>query len=187
MAKPPSTSCKNRLKPYLKNANIGQAFGAYATNWYRHFLRTWDSEETPEQRTTRRNDARNDYTSHVINLEDSFSYNLYNSDKSLEACRTAATTLGEVSHSWQDFFGHGVKSSGDFENGSTTFTAAPDSVGDYWPASYGLNGEHLIAAEPINGNGYTARYNAAQAYTTAKYVTFLTTWLEYCGCHCGQL
>ena len=69
----------------------------------RHFNRTAYDNETPRERQDRRVSARNAYAHYLQDEEVSFDY--------IPECWERLNALGRLSHSWQDYYGHGIDTS----------------------------------------------------------------------------
>jgi len=116
-------------------------------------------------------------------------------------CRRALWSLGRLSHSWQDFFAHAIRRDGQggTENSSVPGWTAwsvgvsgdPDNSANFWPSSFSFpaGGEHPgYGREPVlpSSPEFTARFNGAQAYTTAQLGPLLQQWIRSCRCACEE-
>jgi RHS repeat-associated protein len=104
-------------------------------------------------------------------------------------CKAALGALGRLSHSWQDFFAHGIHSSG-WETGFF-LTDSPDFVTDFFPSSYSMfefGAEHPIAGEPsFSDVEYNMRKYVAEVYVRHQFGRHLRDWLSVCWCDCDLL
>jgi len=123
-------------------------------------------------------------------------------------CEAALKALGRLSHSWQDFYAHAIRSDGTGGNENSPapgwvawtyvdpatgkpapVTGSPEDTSDFNPSSYGnFDSEHPKYKEPLikDGAEYKARYDAAQAYTQSQFQQMIPQWWAKCGCWCNE-
>ncbi|NUQ45949.1 MAG: RHS repeat-associated core domain-containing protein, partial [Phycisphaerae bacterium] len=118
-------------------------------------------------------------------------------------CDSALTSIGLLTHSWQDFYAHAIRRDGmgGKENssfpgwiawtGNPPVTGSPLQRDSFWPSSYSLfgGGEHPPKDEPLRPNGreYKARFVAAEAFVAARLSGMLATWYAHCPCWCEKV
>jgi RHS repeat-associated protein len=172
----PSAKCKDKMAKVLVEANEGQDSGDGYSDFSRHFNRQYFKGETPQQVQQRRTTARNAYTTYLASEEVSFNY--------IPECWERLKALGRLSHSWQDFYAHGIHTSRGFVD---PMSGSPSNPGDFWPSSYNSwhgwdEGEHPNREEPVAVS--SQRYNQAEAYTALRFRSMLENWLASCKCLC---
>jgi hypothetical protein len=190
-----TSKCKERIHFALLDGNSSQddpLFGGLLDN-ARHYNRSISETGIEGQLA---------YHKYLTN-ENTYLNNLLKTP-STPNCRRALWSLGRMSHSWEDFFIHAIRKDGKGgkENsdypGWTAWTALPPITGNpsnrdnFYPSSYssvgggehpsGLNNEPILANSPE----YSARYNAALAYTQANLGPLLIRWLNGCRCSCER-
>ncbi|MDT9201221.1 RHS repeat-associated core domain-containing protein, partial [Limnospira sp. PMC 1042.18] len=121
-------------------------------------------------------------------------------DPNKSNCRKALYSLGKMTHSWQDFFAHGIRRDGlgpeNPDGGSENsnyrgwvafrvgVTGDPENRSNFSPASWApyRNLEHPPFGEPlINGSAeFWQRRYAAREYVMGKYEAMLVTWWDKC-------
>ncbi|MDI9382262.1 MAG: RHS repeat-associated core domain-containing protein [Verrucomicrobiota bacterium] len=172
----PSDKCKSKMADILVEANEGQDSGAGYSDFSRHFNREYYKGETPQQVQQRRTAARDAYTAYLAGEEVSFNY--------IPECWERLKALGRLSHSWQDYYAHGIHTSRGFVD---PMNASPSSPGEFWPSSYNSwrgwgEGEHPNRGEPVEVS--SQRYNQAEAYTALRFRRMLENWMASCKCLC---
>ena len=172
-----SEACKSKMQDILVDSNEGQDKGAAAKEMFRHFNRKYIKGETPQEVVQRRTSARQEYTVYTMGEEISYYY--------IPDCWERMKALGRVSHSWQDYYAHGIHTSRGFVD---PIGASPTSFGEFWPSSYNAwnaweSGEHPNRAEPVEFS--SRRYQQAEAYTALRFRKMLVEyWLPSCKCLC---
>jgi hypothetical protein len=103
-------------------------------------------------------------------------------------CKKALRALGHLSHSWQDFYAHGIHAQGGWESGGW-LVDTPDLVFGFVPSSYGsLDAEHPLFWEPrFSASEYLLRKSGAERYVQWRYESFLPAWAAVCSCECDRL
>jgi len=181
-----TSKCQQRIFGAVLNGNEGQDAGNLLDN-ERHYNR--DLSQQPAQ-------AEAAYQNYLTQEKGIFSREL--KKPSTSHCRRALWSIGRLSHSWQDFFAHAIRRDGlgGKENSgvpgwtawSVGVTGTPDSTQNFYPSSYSPlgGGEHPALEEPVLSSSpeFTARYNAAQAYSTAQIAPLLQQWIALCRCPC---
>jgi hypothetical protein len=116
---------------------------------------------------------------------------------SLQDCQNALQAAGRLSHSWQDYYAHGVvlQTGGHTHTlwtASPAITGSPDNIagtgGQIAPSSWGgfLNpGEH--GWSEVGGAEGTARQAAARQYVAGRFQPLLYQWSQKCLCRCPNL
>ncbi len=171
-----SEACKSKIRDILVDANEGQDKGAAANEMFRHFNRKYIKGETPQEVAQGRASARREYAGYTMGEEMSFYF--------IPDCWERLKTLGRVSHSWQDYYAHGIHTSRGFVD---PIGGSPRSFGEFWPSSYNAwnaweSGEHPNRTEPVEVS--SRRYQQAEAYTALRFRTMLENWLASCKCLC---
>jgi len=177
----------------VQSANTDQDV-YHSAAFERHFTRPFIEGESDEERVTYRQMWLSEYYSYLQQENASFSRNLHGFFGLFASCKRALKSLGRLSHSWQDFFGHAINESSGFSGNGASFTASSDSPGEYWPSSYKLTwpwtqvSEHPPFSEPLfDQNEYSARRNASIEYVKKQFDTYLRAWLPVCLCKCYEL
>jgi len=147
--------------------------------------------ETDWQRDENRLAAFNRYRQNIHDEEITF----YNSlrDRWLglrkKNCKAALETLGTLAHSWQDFYAHGIHSTG-WESGAM-IVDTPDYIFDFFPSSYSLTAsgaEHPRFSEPpFSEAEHFTRTVFAEGYVKEQFDQHLRDWLSACPCACNDL
>ena len=171
-----SKHCKKRIEEHLVKANVSQDKDDALTDFKRHFNRKFYQNETQIEAIQRRVDAFKEYINYVYSEEELF----YGSSD----CWERLDALGRVSHSWQDYYAHGIHSLGIFLD---PISGNPLNPGNFWPSSYNSpykpkSGEHNNWKEPVKVS--SIRYNQAVEFTANKFRTMLKDWLKTCWCLC---
>jgi RHS repeat-associated protein len=171
--------CRNRIAKAIVDGNLGQD-SAYGQDLRRHFNRAYFVKESPQEIQERRTAARNAYSAYLRSAEASFNFN--------SNCWARLETLGRLSHSWQDYYGHGIHTNQGFID---PITGSPEDLADFWPSSYhepslfSANGEHNnVSPEPASGN--SRRFSQAEEYVTGRYQQMLEVWMQACRCACRE-
>ncbi len=117
-------------------------------------------------------------------------------------CAKALKSLGRLSHSWQDYYGHGVqldKSLSVEERRDITAyvnrLGSPENIGVLYPASWSYNPkantEHppLFKGEPFDPEspGFNDRWNASVSFVETKFKKMLPDYWDACVCYAEKL
>ncbi|MBI4712800.1 MAG: RHS repeat-associated core domain-containing protein [Planctomycetes bacterium] len=174
-----TTGCKqwitNTLRQKQKDQDSLRGGAVYSE---RHYTRNVIPTETSYDIATK------DYDKYTHDEMTDFYTNL-NKPNTAQKCTASMEALGNVTHSWQDFYGHAVeRSTGSFEvfsqgRGETPFAFSGWLGPPTWP------GQHPLDKEPLFSAGeYNARILAATKFLEEQYNDMITTWLSNCRCHC---
>lgn len=168
---PPITEkCRKKIAEMLVAANIGQDRAAAKDDLPRHFIRIGLPQETRQQAQQRRTTARDDYARYLQDEEVNFNF--------VPECWERLKALGRLSHSWQDYYAHGIHTTRGFVD---PITGSPGAFTDFWPSSY--LGEHRVT-EPVSGS--SRRFTQAEAYVAWRFRRTINDWLASCRCICEQ-
>lgn len=172
LALPVCGNCKRRIRETLVAANIGQDRGSAKSVLPRHFNRSSFGVETPQEVQQRRAATRDAYALYLQDEEVGFNF--------IPACWERLKSLGRLSHSWQDYYSHGVHASQGFVD---PIPGSPSGFADVWPSSY--PGEHKDNwTEPVSGS--SRRFGQAEAYVALRFRRMINDWLASCRCLCEQ-
>jgi len=169
---PLSSKCKKKITETLVAANVSQDRDSAADDLSRHFNRTGFATETAQEVQQQRTEARNAYEQYLQNEEVSFNY--------IPECWERLKALRRLSHSWQDYYDHGVHTSQGFVD---PITGSPSSFTDFWPSSY-PGGHKDNWTEPISVS--SRRFRQAEAYVARRFRRMLKDWLASCRCICER-
>jgi RHS repeat-associated protein len=184
--------CISRIEKILLDANDSQdGWGVGGNLWdnYRHYNR--DTTQTGEVGDTA-------YGNYLAREQVEFATKLQNPTKA--NCKAALQALGRLSHSWQDFFIHGIRRDGLGGNENSSFpgwtawsvgvTGDPSSRENFFPSSYSVTGggEHPSTTEPVLANSaeWQQRFNGALTFTIQEFMATLFQWINACRCSCEQ-
>jgi len=169
----------------------------------RHFsVRLFSSSNIPLN-DPQRSDTKRDYLKYL--QEETLKFNDLLASPSKSKCKRALRSLGLLTHSFQDFYSHGIRKDG---GGATTptggssgsdfpgwsafsegVTGSPDNMNIFVPCTFnwlsvvgGGDLEHPSSGEPIVGPEYWSRYYAAISYTASKLPNRMTRWWDACRC-----
>lgn len=189
-----SSISKDEVRDIIFTANHGQDLFHLLDN-HRHYNRNKRED---------RDNADQAYADYLTQENRGFV-----NDLAEHKCKKALKALGRLSHSWQDFFAHAIRRDGQggrensrspgWEAWSVGVTGTPDQRGSFAPSSFSFfgGGEHPTLTEPLkkgkrnavggyDGREYNARKEAAKAYTTGQFNTYLGQWLSQCKCSSTQ-
>jgi len=128
--------------------------------------------------------AREAYSQHLTDLESEF-HDKIKDHPTKDECNDALKLLGQLTHSWEDFYAHAIASEGD-DGDPGELTGNPDSPGDAVPSSWGGNfnlGEHGIK-EPAwrRPDGGKERRSQSTSFVEHKIDAFMGEWWNKCQC-----
>ena len=180
----PTAACRNRVSTELVAANASQDSGVSAQDFRRHFNRTYVSNETAAARATDRITMRSAFQNYLLIEVTAF--------KEETECWSKLQALGFLTHSWQDYYGHGIVAATAGGNGTFTdpIPGNPDAISsNVYPSSYNswhgvYSGEHPNWAEPVATS--SARFSQAEAFVSRKFLTYMKEWLDDCKCKCEK-
>jgi hypothetical protein len=184
--------CADTMLGIIQAANDNQdsLWGLAHNQW--HYNRDYISDETPDARRNNRATWRDKYWVYVGEQEKKFYDSLFPHWFGLvkKDCRGALETLGRLSHAWQDFYGHGIHSSG-WDSGGFLLDS-PDHIYDFWPSTFGvltLSAEHPTGGfEPFfEPQEKSLRMFMAENYVTHRFREHVPQWITYCACDCNSL
>ena len=138
-------------------------------------------------------------------LEETLKFSDLLSNPSKMKYKKALRSLGLLTHSWQDFYSHSIRTDGggatnptggssgsDFPGWSAFsegVTGSPDDMSLFVPCTFNLLSyiglgdlEHPSSVEPIVGPEYWARKPAAISFTASKLPDFMRPWMTACKC-----
>jgi len=189
------SKCNNHVLDTLTKANIEQDnyfFGAGKGIWgnlfdrRRHFLR--EIGETYEH-------AKTSYTNYIADETKEFKKQVKNTE-----CDKALASLGRLSHSWQDFYGHSIN----LAKANQRPYLSPTEIQSAWSLSQPLRGtpdsippglvpslwgdEHYTGGEALDPMvlEYELRKRDATAFVSMKLKSNLAEWAKRCNCSCGK-
>jgi hypothetical protein len=184
-------ACKARIRNYLQLANKDQDDNsANFHNNILHYNRDYVKDETQAARQANRLASRDQYTRYLKDAVDGFREHVRNKE-----CVAALDVLGHVSHSWQDFFAHGIHATSGWRNSPDPFPNDPNNPGDYWPSTYsGIINFTATPEHPGGGSepdwgqpGEGIRRAAALQYTIKLYQELIPLWFNSCACACDSI
>jgi len=167
----------------------------------RHY--TFPDIGEPKKNATQRINYRDLYVTYLAEEKTEFTNNIGNSakcgdnniDGKVSYCLSALYSLGALSHSWQDYFGHGINSTNDMLI-YTYDISNLNNIGDPYnrvlqPALY--VGEHPGSAyEPVDSASpetyrYSLRLSMSKDFTKKMFEEkgeYFDQWLSICGGKC---
>jgi RHS repeat-associated protein len=174
----PGTCVGSRLRAILINRNVGTDNGSDGTDLKQHYNRAvGDFPDT----------ARQAYVSNIQSLTSSYS-SLLSGNTNKQNCVTALNKLGQVSHSWQDYYAHAIGLNSPLWGNPGPIAGNPDSPStNLKPASWGGGTAEHGPNEPGSrepDGGYN-RLNQATSFVTGKYENMLPSWMLKCRCFCS--
>jgi hypothetical protein len=187
----------------IVDGNLAQDYSANILMGEKHFSVRLYSKKNLTLNHTKRIQARDDYKKYLDSEISNFDELL--SKPSKKKCKKALRSLGLLTHSWQDFFSHGIRKDGagstNLDGGSSGsdwpgwaafsegVTGTPDDMALFVPCTFnwlsmtgGGDLEHPSDGEPIVGPEYWARKNAAINYTVDKLPQRMERWIKACEC-----
>ena len=170
---PPNEKCRKKMAKTLVDANVGQdeIGSAAASDNPRHFNRNYVAGETAQEVQQRRSTARDAYAQYLQQEEVLFNF--------IPECWARLEALGRISHSWQDYYAHGIHTSQGFVD---PITGSPSGFTEFWPSSY--PGEHSRTGESVSDS--SRRFTQAETYVALRFRSMLDDWLQACKCVCEQ-
>lgn len=169
---PVNEKCRKEIREALVAANISQDRGSAGDGLPRHFNRSGFVTETAQELQQWRAAARDAYGRYLQDEEVSFNH--------IPECWDRLKALGQLIHSWQDYYGHGVHTSQGFVD---PITGSPSGFTDFWPSSY--PGEHKDNwTEPVSGS--LRRFGQAEAYVAVRFRRMINDGLASCRCICEE-
>lgn len=189
---PVSEGCMSRMLGILDKANQQQDL-LHLGDQKRHFNRDYINPEGDEERVTNRQLWWGHFQGYLVAEASTFNNELVGWFW-IPQCKSALKTLGRMSHSWQDFYGHAIHETSGFAGNGGAFTASPDAPGAYWPSSYSIWPWDVSEHPPFNLGEptfppaeYAARRAAARQYVKGQFDNYLNAWLSRCLCKCYDL
>jgi hypothetical protein len=163
----------------IEDANIAVDSGASANDMSQHFNRALNGDVAA---------ARKDYSDNLKSRKASF--DLYLEKPTKASCIAALIRLGELSHSWEDYYAHAIGVNSPFRGDPGPITGDPDVPStDLKPSSWGgyFNwGEHGHS-EPAwrEADGGADRAEKASDSVAGKFRTEIPRWWNACRCFYG--
>ncbi len=189
---PPTVSmpCLDKVLDRLIKANDDQDH-LYFGDLERHYNRKYAENESEYWRGQHRWAAATAFLDYVAGEEKNFRRDLRDGILGWPKhdCKGALKALGHLSHSWQDFYGHGIDGDGSW--GSGFLVDSPDLVFDLFPSTYGSwQAEHPIIPfmePPFSTEEYQLRMSRAADYVAGQFGSHLRDWGNVCNCECNSL
>lgn len=142
-------------------------------------------------------DAKKAYTKHLKDTTTALD-KLLEGEPTKEDCKKALEKLGNLSHSWQDYYAHAVRKSSPYGGDPGKISGTPDSQGspmkpsswghlgiDVWNNDFGEHGRN----EPASRRKDKGKEREKQAieFVAGKYEEIMKKWAEKCSCHYNKL
>jgi RHS repeat-associated protein len=170
-----------RILKILKEENVGIDSGKTFKMHEWHFGRGIDEDIQT---------AKNAYTQLLSEQWERMSGKIGSPSK--DNCLDALKIVGQLSHAWQDYYGHAVHIDSDGESETIgNLTGNPEAPGsDMKPASWGgvwNSGEHEWIEPGKQAPDAKHREQSAITWTKDKFNTFVELWWTPCKCYAEQM